>query len=55
MCKRVCPKKKNCGKCKCERVCCDSGKTKDANGNQELHHICFELCGKMLPCGKHPW
>lgn len=50
LCDRVCNKKKSCNKCRCERVCCEVKRGKDP---ARLHH-CFEQCGNMLPCGKHP-
>ncbi|XP_038044789.1 transcriptional repressor NF-X1-like [Patiria miniata] len=42
MCDRKCPKKKDCGKHKCNVKCCVA-----------KEHNCNQVCGRMLNCGLH--
>ncbi|BES99872.1 R3H domain [Nesidiocoris tenuis] len=41
-CQRRCTKKRNCGKHKCNQLCC-----------VEVEHICPLVCNKTLNCGRH--
>lgn len=45
-CPYECGTKLSCGRHKCKEVCCP-----DRNKTQTESHMCFQMCGRPLPCG----
>ena len=49
VCERVCKTELNCGRHRCEALCCPHrGQRSDGT-----FHVCQRVCGRLLNCGKH--